>query len=152
VSANPGPGGWAFVVVKDGVVMADYHGWETFTTNNRMELQAAAEALFYLHNLHGPQNVRVWSDSAYLVDGMNQDWFTRWEKRNFLVGPAGETKRAANLDIWVRLRAEAAKHKKVAWAKVKAHSGNSFNSEADALAKNARYLGETGMMEGWAWE
>ena len=114
-----------------------------------MELIAAISALNHIGKEDGPQYVRIWSDSAYLINGMNENWYETWKRRNFLAGPPGGRYRAKNLDLWERLHNLTRRHKQVAWATVKGHSGHPENEEVDRLAKDARDLGEVSRMEEW---
>ena len=109
---NPGPGGWAAVIVTDGSKRT-LHGQEERTTNNRMEITAAVEGL---RAVTESADVAVYSDSEYVVNTMTRGW-----------------KRNANKDLWARLDAEVAK-RKVTWRWVKSHAGDPLNEEADRLA------------------
>lgn len=148
-TGKEGPGGWGYLVKSDGFWTFQNHGWTGKTTNNRMEMIAAIMALKDLYDRDGSQYVRIWSDSAYLINGMNERWYEKWARRNFLAGPPGGRYRAKNLDLWELLIEHEAKHRKVAWAHVKGHSGHPENEEVDRLARDARILGETRRREGW---
>lgn len=117
---NPGPGGWAAIVVESGTERA-LHGGDKHTTNNRMEQLAAIKGL---QSVAESSEVTVFSDSQYVVNTMTKNW-----------------KRKANLDLWDKLDSEAGK-RKVSWRWVKAHAGNPLNEKADALAyQEARLAG-----------
>jgi ribonuclease HI len=120
---NPGKGGWgATMQYRD--VIKEFSGTEPQTTNNRMEMQAAIEAL---SRLKRPCKVRIYSDSKYLVDGFTQ-WFPNWKKK-------GRTD-YLNRDLWLKLETVAAAHT-IDWQWVKAHAGNPGNERANDLAEAA---------------
>ncbi|NLT11445.1 MAG: ribonuclease HI [Clostridiaceae bacterium] len=125
-SGNPGPGGWAAVIVF-GQIEKEISGGEALTTNNRMELMAAIEAL---KQLNKPCRVRLHSDSAYLINAFTQGWIDSW-KRNGWKNSTRQT--VSNIDLWQQLDALSAKHK-IEWIKVKGHSGHEYNERCDVLA------------------
>ena len=120
---NPGKGGWG-ITMQYRDVIKEFSGTEPQTTNNRMEMQAAIEALTRLKR---PCKVRIYSDSKYLVDGFTQ-WFTNWKKK-------GRTD-YLNRDLWLKLETVAAAHD-IDWQWVKAHAGNPGNERANDLAEAA---------------
>jgi len=120
---NPGPGGWAALLVH-GTVEKELFGSEALTTNNRMELRAAIEGL---KALKAPCKVDLYTDSSYVKDGMTQ-WRFGWEKR-------GWTK-VANVEIWQEL-IEAARPHKIDWHWVRGHDGHVENERVDKLASDA---------------
>lgn len=122
---NPGPGGWGAVLIA-GAHRKTLHGGERETTNNRMELTAAVEAL---KALRGRQAVVLHTDSRYLMDGI-REWLPGWKKRGWKTAAKKPVK---NQDLWQALDAVAQKHD-VSWRWVKGHSGHALNDEADALA------------------
>jgi len=126
---NPGPGGWAAILVYRGNER-ELSGGESATTNNRMELTAAAEAL---EALTRPCSVVLHTDSEYVKNGITR-WHTGWVRRNWR-NAAGDP--VANMDLWRRLLDANARHK-VDWRWVRGHSGNPMNERADALATIAR--------------
>jgi ribonuclease HI len=128
-SGNPGPGGWAAIIIEDGHERI-VSGAEPATTNQRMELTAALEGLAALG---GRRRVRLHSDSAYLVNCFRDRWWERWE-RNGWRGADG--KPVTNRDLWVRLLAETRRHD-VTWVKVAGHSGDALNDRVDRLARAA---------------
>jgi len=128
-SGNPGPGGWAAVIIN-GDSEREISGGEPRTTNQRMELKAAVEAL---KSLPGPSRVRLYSDSAYLVNCFQQDWISRW-RRNGWLNAKGQP--VENQDLWRQLAGLNARHT-VEWVKVKGHSDNRYNERCDALARRA---------------
>ena len=119
-------GGWGCVFV-DG---PSYSGADPSTTNNRMELTAAIEAL-----KHTPPNatVRLFSDSAYVINAFLQNWFSGWERRGW---KNSKGQPVENQDLWRTLRC-LADERQVEWVKVKGHAGNRFNETADQLAVSA---------------
>ncbi len=122
---NPGPGGWGVILNYKGKIK-ELYGAEKHTTNNRMELMAAIQAL---ETLTKPCSVRLNSDSSYVLKGIT-DWMPNWKKRGWLTAAKTPVK---NEDLWRRLDAVIAKHK-VEWKWVKGHSGDTGNDRADALA------------------
>lgn len=122
---NPGPGGWGAVLIA-GSRRKTLHGGEAETTNNRMELTAAIEAL---KALRGRQAVVLHTDSRYLMDGI-REWLPGWKKRGWKTAAKKPVK---NQDLWQALDAVAQQHD-VRWRWVKGHSGHELNDEADALA------------------
>ena len=102
------------------------HGGEPETTNNRMELTAAIEAL---NALKGPSKVTLHTDSKYVMDGINE-WMANWKKRGWKTSAKKPVK---NKDLWVALDAATERHE-IEWKWVKGHDGNAGNEEADALA------------------
>ena len=132
-SGNPGPGGWgARLEGPDGV--DEISGVEQATTNNRMELSAAIEALTRL-----PDNseVTLVTDSNYVKDGMTS-WLPNWKKRDWKTAAKKPVK---NVDLWKLLDTQCQRHR-VQWQWVKGHSGHPGNERADELARigMARYL------------
>ncbi|NLW89660.1 MAG: ribonuclease HI [Clostridiaceae bacterium] len=125
-SGNPGPGGWGAVLVCAGREK-EVSGGERSTTNNRMELVAAIEAMNLLKQ---PCRVRVFSDSAYLVNAFRLGWIDNW-KRNGWKNSARET--VSNLDLWKDLDRLSSIHQ-IEWIKVKGHSGHEYNERCDVLA------------------
>ncbi|WP_242848403.1 ribonuclease H family protein [Sulfobacillus thermosulfidooxidans] len=120
------PGGWACVFV-DG---PSYSGAEARTTNNRMEMTAVIEAL-----KHTPKDadVIIFSDSAYVINAFQQNWFAGWEKRGW---KNAKGQPVENQDLW-RQMLDLVKDRQVRWTKVKGHSGNKYNEMADRLAVKA---------------
>ena len=126
-SGNPGPGGWAAVILCCGRE-EECAGGEESTTNQRMELRAAAEAL---RRLKQPSTVALYSDSAYLVNAFNANWFARWERNGWR---NSRREPVANQDLWRELLALSRIHR-VDWHKVKGHSNNYYNERCDLLAR-----------------
>lgn len=128
-SGNPGPGGWGAVLLA-GEHRKELSGFHPRTTNNRMELQAAISAL---RALKYPCSVKLYSDSAYLVNAFRQNWLQNWQ-RNGWVNSRKEP--VENQDLWQELL-EAARPHRVEWIKVKGHADNAENNRCDELARAA---------------
>jgi ribonuclease HI len=126
---NPGPGGWA-AILRFGAHERELTGAEAATTNNRMELTAAAAAL---EALTRPCRVVLHTDSEYLRNGVTR-WQTGWVRRNWR-NAAGDP--VANMDLWRRVL-DAAKGHTIDWRWVRGHSGDAMNERADVLATAAR--------------
>lgn len=122
---NPGPGGWGAVLRYRGQEKSLFGG-EPQTTNNRMELRAAIEALAALHE---PCEVVLTTDSQYVRKGITE-WLAQWKRRDWRTAAKQPVK---NVDLWQRLDEEASRHK-VSWHWIKGHSGHRENELADALA------------------
>jgi ribonuclease HI len=125
---NPGPGGWAALLVADGDVR-EISGYEGHTTNNRMELRAAVEAL---RALDDGTDVDLHTDSQYLRNGMNE-WLARWKRNGWRTA---DKKPVKNMDLWEDLDALAHRHV-VRWHWVRGHTGHPENERCDALANEA---------------
>lgn len=122
---NPGPGGWGALLIK-GKHRKTMHGGDPETTNNRMELTAAIEALNVLSK---PRNVILYTDSKYVMDGINE-WMPNWIKRGWKTSAKKPVK---NKDLWQALD-EATQRHEIDWRWVKGHDGNPGNEKADELA------------------
>ena len=125
---NPGPGGWA-AVLRYGSHVREIHGGVPATTNNRMELQAAIEAL---NALKESCAVEFHTDSQYVCQGITE-WLPGWKAKGWRT--AGK-KRVKNEDLWRALEAAASRHK-IEWKWVKGHAGNTDNERCDFLAGQA---------------
>ena len=122
---NPGPGGWGVILNYKGKIK-ELYGAEKHTTNNRMELMAAIQAL---ESLTRPCLVQLNSDSSYVLKGIT-DWMPNWKKRGWKTAARTPVK---NEDLWRRLDEAITKHM-IEWKWVKGHSGDTGNDRADALA------------------
>jgi len=122
---NPGPGGWG-VLLRYGAHEKKFFGAEWDTTNNRMELMAAIQALKLLRE---PCNVELYTDSTYLQKGITE-WLANWKKRNW---KKADNKAVKNADLWQALEESANRHT-ITWHWVKAHNGHRENELADSLA------------------
>ncbi|MEN2979879.1 ribonuclease HI [Tistrella bauzanensis] len=125
-SGNPGPGGWG-VVLRWGELEREMNGGEAETTNNRMELMAAIEAL---RALKRPTTIRIWTDSTYVRDGITK-WIHGWKRNGWKTAAKAPVK---NADLWQQLD-ELARGHKVDWQWVRGHDGHPENERADALAR-----------------
>lgn len=125
---NPGPGGWA-AVLTCGPHRREISGGVPATTNNRMELQAAIEAL---NTLKRPCTVHVHTDSNYVRDGITK-WLPGWKRHGWRTKSKQPVK---NEDLWRQLDAVVSRHQ-VAWHWVKGHAGHPGNERCDALAQLA---------------
>jgi len=130
-SGNPGPGGWGVLLraVQDGAVVRErtLSGGEKQTTNNRMELLAAINAL---ESLARPSAITIVTDSAYVKDGVTK-WIHGWKRNGWKTSVKKPVK---NAELWQRLDAAQARHD-VTWKWVKGHAGHPENERADELAR-----------------
>ena len=124
---NPGPGGWGVLMIA-GENRCELCGGEAATTNNRMELTAAIEAL---RALKRPTHVRLFTDSKYVVQGI-ETWIHGWKKNGW---HTSDKKPVKNMDLWQALDTLAAQQR-VEWRWVKGHSGDPGNERADALSND----------------
>jgi ribonuclease HI len=122
---NPGPGGWGVLFAYKGSTK-ELYGGDPETTNNRMELMAAIQAL---ETLTKPCSVILNTDSKYVLQGITE-WMINWKKRGWKTASRQPVK---NEDLWRRLDAAIQRHE-VSWQWVKGHSGDKGNERADALA------------------
>lgn len=126
---NPGPGGWAAVLIEGGEPVRELSGGSPDTTNNRMEIQAAVEGL---RALADPHRVRMFTDSEYLRQGVTE-WLPRWRDNGWKTSSKKEVK---NQDLWRLLQRELERHR-VTWHWVRGHAGDRWNERADRLASQA---------------
>ena len=124
-SGNPGPGGWG-ALLKMGAREKELWGGTADTTNNRMEMTAAIEALKALKR---PCKIRLHTDSQYLKNGITS-WIKNWKRNGWRTA---DKKPVKNIDLWQALEAELETHD-VHWVWVKGHAGHDGNERADALA------------------
>jgi len=122
---NPGPGGWGVILSYKGNVK-EFYGGDPETTNNRMELMAAIQAL---ETLTKPCFVQLNTDSKYVMQGITE-WISNWKKRGWKTASRTPVK---NEDLWRRLDAAIQRHN-IEWFWVKGHSGHAENDRADELA------------------
>lgn len=125
-SCNPGIGGWAAILMYNGVTK-ELSGYVKETTNNRMELFAVVQGL---RALKESCEVTLYSDSSYVVNAFNNNWIEGWNRRGWKASGGGEVK---NQDLWKALIYEVNKHK-VTFVWVKGHEENEFNNRCDRLA------------------
>ncbi len=139
-SGNPGPGGWG-AVLSYGEHTKEMHGGDPGpTTNNRMELMAAIQAL---ESLTKPSSVRLHTDSSYLRNGVS-NWLPGWKRNGWRTASKQPVK---NAELWRRLDAAAARHE-VHWLWVKGHAGNPGNERADQLANKGMAEARSGTGRG----
>ena len=125
-SGNPGPGGWG-AILRYGDVEKEMRGGAADTTNNRMELTAAIEAL---EALKRPCKITLYTDSSYLKDGITK-WISRWKINGWKTSAKKPVK---NAELWQRLEAALGEHE-ISWNWVKGHAGHPENERADELAR-----------------
>lgn len=135
-SGNPGPGGWAFAVSKDGVIVESHSGGSESTTNNRMELTAVINALRFAIE-KGEREVIVLTDSQYVKNGITV-WINSWKRNGWRTSGKAPVK---NVEYWVELDSLNSRLS-VNWSWVKGHAGIEGNEECDRLVRmeTARYL------------
>jgi ribonuclease HI len=145
-SGNPGPGGWAYLLLEETVpsaangyaavkprIVAEKWGAEADTTNNRMELRAVIAALEALNGLEfTPKKVRIFTDSQYVQKGM-EEWIHSWKRKGWRTSSKEPVK---NKDLWQRLDELAASFP-VQWEWVKGHAGNEYNERCDRMTQDA---------------
>ncbi len=122
---NPGPGGWAAIIL-DGQEKKVLKGYAETSTNNRMELTAALEALKYVDPA---KPVCIFTDSQYLQKGV-EEWLPSWKVNNWKRKGGA----LANVDLWKEISVEIARHK-IKWRWIKGHAGNPYNVQADQIAR-----------------
>ena len=128
-SGNPGPGGWAFVVVENSQAVFKSSGNEENTTNNRMELTAVINALKYAINENG-EKVMLITDSQYVKNGITM-WIFNWKKNGWRTTNKQPVK---NQDLWKELDSWVQKTK-IQWSWVKGHAGNTYNEMCDSMVR-----------------
>ena len=132
-------GGWAAVCVEDGNVIDTQSGYEPHSTNNRMELTAFLSALENADTIEtGNTKVTIYTDSAYIANCFNQNWYVKWMSNGWRTSDKQDVK---NQDLWRRIVALYIKLKErldLSIVKVKSHSDNPWNNYADLLAVKAR--------------
>jgi ribonuclease HI len=128
-SGNPGPGGWAFIAIKNGTEHRGA-GAEKDTTNNRMELTAVIRALEWIHASDDAADIQVSTDSQYVERGISQ-WIFAWERNGW---KTADKKPVKNKDLWQKLR-ELSQKIKPCWIWVKGHAGNPYNEACDGMVQ-----------------
>ncbi len=126
---NPGPGGWSFIIKFDNKKTKEFSGSENHTTNNRMELTAAINAINYFNK---KVIINIYTDSKYLKEGITT-WIKKWKINNWKTSNKNDVK---NCDLW-KLLDEKIKDHKINWIWVKGHNDNILNEKADKLARQA---------------
>ncbi|MBQ4315993.1 MAG: ribonuclease HI [Oscillospiraceae bacterium] len=125
-SGNPGPGGWGAILEYNGIEK-EMSGGEADTTNNRMELTGVISALSALRE---PCSISLYTDSKYIVDGINQGWAKKWRQNNWM---RNKKEKALNPDLWEKLLNLLDIHD-VTFIWVKGHATNPKNNRCDELA------------------
>ena len=132
---NPGPGGWAAVILFDNK-KKEIFGGAKLTTNNRMELTAAIKAIEFCNIKEKKQlslsTIKIYTDSNYLKDGITI-WINNWEKNNW---KTADKKNVKNIDLWKKLK-ELTQSNSINWNWIKGHSDHPMNDLVDELAKKA---------------
>lgn len=124
---NPGPGGYACILIYNGI-QKEWAGCVPDTTNNRMEITAVIEGL---KKLKEPCEVTIYTDSAYTLNAFEQGWIQNWLANNWRTS---NRKEVQNIDLWQELLEEMKPHK-ISWVKVKGHADNELNNRCDILAR-----------------
>ncbi|MDD2804020.1 MAG: ribonuclease HI [Elusimicrobiales bacterium] len=128
-SGNPGPGGWAAVIIFPEGRVLELGGGERHTTNNRMEMDGAIAALAAVRDR--PEPVKLYTDSGLLINGI-KGWIHGWKKKGWLTAGG---KPVVNQDLWEHLDALAsARRGRLSWGHVKGHAGHEINERCDAIA------------------
>jgi len=126
-SGNPGIGGWGVVILIDGCEPIHINGGSNNTTNNKMELTAAIEALKYFKK---NSSINLFTDSKYVKDGI-ESWIVNWKKNGW---KTASKKPVKNKMLWVELDNQIARHS-INWQWIKGHLGHIHNEQADYLAR-----------------
>lgn len=129
-SGNPGPGGYGAILIYNGKEK-EISGGEENTTNNKMEMLGVIKALEMLKE---KCDVEIYSDSAYVVNSINNKWVYSWKKNNWI---KSDKSKAKNIDLWERMLDLISFHN-VKFIKVKGHADNEYNNRCDKLAVKAR--------------
>ena len=136
-SKNPGPGGWAFVVVEQGIATYNTGGSEKHTTNNRMELMAILEACKYI-DTQPEGRWTIYADSAYCINCYSAGWWRKWMENGWMTS---QKKPVLNQDLWEKL-IPYFRRPDIRFCKVKGHANNQFNNIVDELAVSWRMENE----------
>ncbi len=124
---NPGPGGYACILIYNGI-QKEFSGFVDNTTNNRMEITAVIEGLKLLKE---PCKVTVYTDSAYTMNAFDKGWLDAWIANNWRTS---SNKPVLNQELWQELVNQMHRHS-ISWVKVKGHSDNALNNRCDILAR-----------------
>lgn len=126
-SGNPGPGGWAAILIYNGHEK-QIAGGEAETTNNRMELMGVVKALECIKQ---DCEINLFSDSAYLINAFEKGWIYSWIQNSWMTKDKEPVK---NKDLWEKIYDFSRKYK-ISWNKVKGHSDNEYNNRCDKMAR-----------------
>ena len=128
-SGNPGPGGWAAIIIENNKVKDMFSGSEKNTTNNQMELLATIKAI---QKFKKKSEISIFTDSTYVKDGITS-WINQWEKNGW---KTASKKPVKNKDLWKKLKSLSSKHS-IKWIWVKGHDQDKYNNLVDELAQGA---------------
>ena len=128
-SGNPGPGGWAAIIIVDNEMKYKFSGSEKNTTNNRMELMAPIKAI---QKFKKKSEILIFTDSTYVKDGITI-WIKNWENNGWRTASKKPVK---NKELWKKLKNLSSEHS-IKWTWVKGHSQDSYNNLVDELAQGA---------------
>ena len=128
-SGNPGPGGWAAIIISDNEIKETFFGSEKNTTNNQMELLAPIKAI---QKFKKKTEISIFTDSTYVKDGITT-WIKQWEKNGW---KTASKKPVKNKELWKKLQNLSSKHS-VKWIWVKGHAQDKYNNLVDELAQGA---------------
>lgn len=132
-SGNPGPGGWAAIILFPDKLQ-EISGGEGYATNNRMELQAVIESIKFIFGngeFTAHLKVDIHSDSAYVVNSIKNGWLREWYNNNW---KTTRNEAVKNKDLWYKLK-ELLLHREINFIKIQGHSNNKYNEMCDKLAK-----------------
>lgn len=137
---NPGAGGWAFVIINDGVEVGRHSGYEAKATNNTMELMAALKALQWIREYPGHAHdleIVIYTDSQYLIQGITK-WIKGWQRRGWMTHKSKKhpSQPVKNKELWQSLAHLISK--KTKWVWVRGHNENYYNELCDQLAVAAK--------------
>ena len=128
-SGNPGPGGWAAIILVNDKIENEISGSESVTTNNKMELLAPIKAI---QKFKKKSEISIYTDSTYVKDGITM-WIKKWEKNGW---KTASKKPVKNIELWKKLNDLSSKHS-IKWIWVKGHAQNKYNNMVDELAQEA---------------
>jgi ribonuclease HI len=136
-SGNPGPGGWAYVIVQETFqgqkILAEQSGGEKDTTNNRMELTAVIESLRAVKIMDGaPRKAVIFTDSQYVQKGITE-WIRKWKQNSWRTS---DKKPVKNQELWMELDALAGEFL-LDWQWIRGHAGIEFNERCDRMTQEA---------------
>ena len=135
-SGNPGPGGWAYLMVLEtfqgAKIIAQDKGAERETTNNRMEISAVIAALRALKKMDVPRQVTVYTDSQYVQKGITE-WIRLWKRNSWRTSDKTPVK---NQDLWLELDSIAGELS-IKWEWIRGHAGNEYNEHCDRMTQEA---------------
>ena len=128
-SGNPGPGGWAVIILVNNEIKEMFFGSEKNTTNNQMELLAPIKVI---QKFKKKSEISIFTDSTYVRDGIT-NWIKQWEKNGW---KTASKKPVKNKDLWKKLKNLSSKHS-IKWIWIKGHSQDKYNNLVDELAQGA---------------